>query len=140
MASNPNKIEPQQLERYKCKHCDIKPFTQKSHLNSHAKLKHNENESGKRKCIQCAAYFAQTSNFSAHYKKFHVTKGNGEKCEQCQGKIWCKKCTLDIEQAKITWQLQPLESDPKGSKVSFDTILHIFKIIDLLFRYDIIMF
>lgn len=84
---------------FKCEHCDIKPFGQKSHLTVHIKTKHTE--SGKRQCVSCVSTFAQINNFVVHYKKKHVNK----RCEVCDTKKLCKICQIDLEEAKIKWQL-----------------------------------
>lgn len=86
----------------KCPECD-ELFTQKSHLNSHVKLKHEE--IGKRQCVKCEISYSQTNNFVVHYKKVHLKKN----CE-CNAKKLCRLCDLDLKNAKIEWRLQPLEA------------------------------
>lgn len=104
MASNQNSKELQ-VVTYKCEKCDVKPFTQKSHLSTHIKLKHCD-ESGNRECIRCKRNFAQINNFVVHYKKEHLKR----KCGQCIGKDLCKICHLDLQEAKVEWQLKPFLS------------------------------
>lgn len=103
MTSNQSEVEPK-VKMFNCKQCNVKPFTQKSHLNSHMKLKHSE-KSGKRECVRCTSAFSQINNFVVHYKTKHLNK----KCEQCRDTNLCTLCNLDLTSAKVEWQLKPLE-------------------------------
>lgn len=105
MASNQSVSETKK-KIFKCKQCNIQPFTQKSHLNSHIRLKHSE-ESGKRECVRCTSAYSQINYFIVHYKKEHMSK----ECDSCNGKKLCTLCDLDLKSAKVEWQLKPLEVD-----------------------------
>lgn len=109
---------------YKCTKCNVKPFTQKSHLNSHMRLKHDE--IGKRMCVKCECTnsYAQINNFVVHFKKEHLNKN----CKHCDEERLCKICDLDLSEAKVKWQLQPLEINSPEYEVISEHNCHICEI------------
>ena len=88
------------VQNFPCARCNIKPFSQKSHLTTHIKLKHGNDEI--RKCILCDKTFAQMNKFVVHYKKNHINK----KCSDCAPEELCEVCKVDLNESKIKWQLQ----------------------------------
>lgn len=111
MASNQNEVKI-----FNCLLCDVKAFTQKSHLTSHIKSQHEEN--GKRECVSCDSSYGQINNFVVHSKKKHMNKN----CGQCIGKNLCNLCEFDLNKAKLEWQLKPLEvQSPQFERVAGHT-------------------